>query len=175
MNVPALIWSITAAIGLLLSLYLAGQAILDLRSLGRLSNGRRRRVWARLASETIRLFIHGSFLVIGIAALSRPTGPLSWTVLVLLAGNVGLIANSLIAVYVQRLEPSAASVAEAAARDLLATAEVAARQILSVAARAAEDIKRVELSESLERNADAAERTAANTEKIARNTDPDGS
>lgn len=173
MNPYALAWTLIALVGAMLSIYLLLEAVRDLRSLGELNNGRRKRVTARLASEAIRLLIHVPFAIIGFAALGTPTGALSWTIVILIGGNVGLIANSLIAVYVQRLEPSSTSVAEASARDLIEVARLAAEEILDVASRAAEQLKQAEMTESLERGADAAERTAVNTQRIAENTEPE--
>lgn len=178
MNGPALAWTVTAAIGGLLSALLLVEATLDLRALGPLKNGRRVRVRGRLLSEGLRFAVHVGFFCIGVDALDNPPSPLTWQVAVLIGGNVGLIANSLIALYLQRLEvrrtdPVAAEVlvaeAEATATEILRTAQVAAEQLLLLAERTAAAQDRSEL----ERGADAAERTADNTDRIAANTEPE--
>lgn len=134
MNVPVLIWTLAAGAGVLLSAYLMVEALLDWRALGPIVNGRRKRAWARFVAEVIRLVIHLVFLVVGLAALFqidlRP-----WPVIGLVAAAVLLIVNSLIAVWVQRLEPSPRTLAEA--------------------------------DDSLARTAEAAERTADNTDILA--------
>ena len=173
MNPYVIAWVALNGAGLLLSIYLATEAAIDLRSLGGLSNGRRKRTYARLASECIRLAIHGAGLWIGIlAVLDLLEGDTVVQVLVGIA--VGLIVNSLLQVYKTRLEPSADSLAKAAAIDLLATAEDAAEKILAVARVAANELKAIEIERGMERAADAAERTADNTERIAANTDRNG-
>ena len=179
MNPYVIAWIALHGAGVLLSGYLAFEAGFDLRALAGLSNGRRKRTWARLATECIRFAIHAAGLFIGVLALR---GELSGDVLVpvLVGQAAGLIVNSLLQVYKTRLEPSADSLAKAAAIDLLATAEEAAERIVEVARVAAAELRRIEVQRGMERTAaaaeraaDNAERTADNTERIAANTDPD--
>jgi hypothetical protein len=96
-------WTATACIGAALSAYLLVQALLDLQALGGVRNGRRWRVWGRILQEGIRLSIHVPFALLGFALLSQDIQPrLSFTVWVLLWGNLGLVVNSLVSVYVRR-------------------------------------------------------------------------
>ena len=172
MNPYVTAWIALHGAGVLLSGYLAFEAGFDLRALAGLSNGRRKRTIARLATECIRLAIHAAGLFIGVLALR---GELTGDVLVpvLVGQAAGLIVNSFLQVYKTRLEPSADSLAKAAAIDLIATAEGAAQRIVEVARVAAAELKRIEDDREIGRAADAAERTADNTERIAANTEPD--
>jgi hypothetical protein len=166
-------WTVINVLGVALSVYLAIEALIDLRALEGLSNGRRKRTWARLASECVRLVIHTGAIVLGVVAmLDLIEGWMVSSFLIVLA--VLLIVNSLIQVYKTQLEPSADSLAKAAAIDLLATAEDAAERILDVARAAAAELKRIEVERSVNRVAEAAEATADNTARIAANTEPDG-
>lgn len=183
MNIYALVWSITAAVGAALSGWLVFESALDLRALGGLRNGRRVLARARLTSEAIRMVIHLAFLYIGLLALGSAPGPLSVTILILLGGNIGLILNSLIALYVRRelemptheapltAEELVARAQETAA-DLRSRAEESAVRLLALATRTARELDRVELDRATSRSTEAAERTAENTERIADNTDP---
>ena len=165
-------WTALNALGVLLSGYLAFEAAFDLRALAGLSNGRRKRTVARLLTELIRLAIHTAGLTIGLLAIAGVLqGETVSQVLVGIAA--GLIVNSLLQVYKTRLEPSAESLAKAAAIDLLSTAEDAAERILAVARVAAAELKAIETEREIGRAADAAERTADNTERIAANTEPE--
>jgi hypothetical protein len=170
-NVYAAIWTVTAAVGAVLSLYLAIETMRDLRALGPLANGRRVLASGRLATESIRFVVHSSFCFIGLAALGAPTGPLSVTILILVAGNVGLIANSFISLYVRRRmerEPDPAT-AEAVAAEVVIRAEETAEALVELASETAGELERA----AAELHATSAERTAIAAERIADNTDPD--
>jgi hypothetical protein len=175
MNPYVAAWTLIATIGVLFSLILGIESILDLRALGDVKNGRRWHVRGRIASEAIRFIVHGAFLVLGVALISAPTGDPSPLVIVLLFGNVLLIVNSAIAFYIRRVteaRPPAQILAQAeqTAGDLLDTAKLAATDLVDLAAREADSLRREE--PAVTRVADAAERTAVNTERIAENTEP---
>jgi hypothetical protein len=146
-------WTATACIGAALSAYLLVQALLDLQALGGVRNGRRWRVWGRILQEGIRLSIHVPFALLGFALLSQDIQPrLSFTVYVLLWGNLGLVVNSLVSVYVRRkadvpIDPELLKAAAALRMADLARLEQATRQ-----------------AEAQERQADATERIADSTE-----------
>lgn len=97
MNGPALVWSIVSLAGLMLSLWLLREHHLDIRSMaGFPGNGRLIHARANRLKESIRVSVHGLFLVIGLLALDRPSSGFSLTVVVLIYGNAGIMANSLI-------------------------------------------------------------------------------
>lgn len=179
MNLYVLAWCVIAFVGVVLSALLLIESEFDRRALGGMQNGRRALVRGRIASESIRLVIHTAFLGIGVPALGTPS-VFSIPVLVLILGNLGLIFNSFISMYVRRevevpVEPMTAEElvqqAEGAAREVLETAEKAATNLVSFARRTALDLDRAEMDRTLTRH--AAERTAANTKRIADNTEPE--
>jgi hypothetical protein len=170
MNPFVLTWTLISASGIVLSVLLLIESILDLRALTGVGNGRVLHAKGRIASESIRLVIHSGFLTIGILALDSPTRA-SLSIFVLIGANALLILKSIIAWYIRRAAGhfglSAAEVeAEAVetALRLRETADAAAVRLLELAARTASSV-----NPELQR---AAERTAENTEQIARNTDP---
>lgn len=171
MNPFVVTWVLLSASGIILSLLLLVESLLDLRSLVGIGNGRVIHAKGRIASELLRLVIHGGFLFIGLPSLSAPT-QFSVTILVLIAANGLMIVNSLIAWYVRRAAgdfgmTSAEIEAEAVetALRLRETADKAAVRLLELAARTAAAV-----SPELQR---AADETAENTKQIAENTDPD--
>lgn len=184
MNLYVLAWCVIAAVGAVLSALLLLESEFDRRALGGMQNGRRALVRGRIASESIRLVIHTAFLAIGIPALGTPT-VFSINVLILILGNFGLILNSFISMYVRRevevpVEPMTAEElvqqAEGAAREVLETAEKAATNLVNFARRTALDLDRAEMDRTLTDRTltrHAAERTAANTKRIAENTEPE--
>ena len=128
MNVPALIWSVVALTGLILSLYLGREAARDVAALRRAldidgqpfvpwvlselwqrirrrqtqGNGRLTIGLIWLAQEAIRVVVHGGFLFIGAVSINRPS-TFSVAVAILIVGNVGMIVNSLLAVKARHL------------------------------------------------------------------------
>lgn len=179
MNLYVLAWCLIAAVGAVLSALLLIESEFDRRALGSMQNGRRALVRGRIASESIRLVIHTAFLGIGLPALGSETR-FSLTVLILILGNLGLIVNSFISMYVRRavevpVEPMTAEElveqADGAAREVLETAEKAAERLVTFARRTALDLDRAEMERTLTRH--AVERTAENTQRIAENTDPE--
>lgn len=171
MNPFVLVWCLISAAGVVLSLLLLLESILDLRALAGVGNGRVLHVKGRIASESIRLVIHTSFLAVGILALDTPARG-SLTIYVLIGANALLIVKSAIAWYIRRAAgdyglTSAEMEAEAVetALRLRETADAAAVRLLELAARTAAAV-----TPDLQR---AADETAANTAEIAENTRPE--
>lgn len=89
------VWVLLSAAGLLLSLILSRESILDLRALPNQVNGRRIAARARLAREALRASVHAVYLAIGLPILDREV-ELTLVVLGLMWGNLVLVVNSLI-------------------------------------------------------------------------------
>jgi hypothetical protein len=173
-NVYALLWTLVSLCGVLLSVTLLAKAGLDLWALGRLSNGRRSFTLIRIGIEAIHVVCHGAFLLVGAMAVGRASGPLSPTIVLLIMGNVGFVATSLLLLSVYRMPASDADdlVARArqTAKELIATAETTAAALVEIAA-----LKDAHARVARDRTAIAAEQTAENTARIAENTARDDS
>lgn len=171
MNPYVLAWVVTACAGALLSSVLLVESVLDLRALGKIRNGRRIRVWGRMAQEGVRMSVHVPFAIIGILALDTPVDAATTvSVLVLLYGNVSFIANSVVAMVVRRIADSVQpEVAAAVAQRVIATADAAAVQLLATADEAASRL--TSAAGEVQDIATSAKHTALNTERIADNTD----
>lgn len=67
-----LVWTLIASIGAFYSLWNLREAIVDLRALGKIGNGRRLVAWTTLQSEIARLLVQLIFIAIGIGAMLLP-------------------------------------------------------------------------------------------------------
>ena len=97
-------WVAISLIGLLLSLYLANDSRIDLASLrkAKVTNGRRKlaRIW--LAVDLILASAHAGYVGLGLTLLDRHVN-LSGTVVVLIYGNLAMMAVSLLNVSLRHL------------------------------------------------------------------------
>ena len=165
-NPWALTWTLASITGALLDVYLIAEAVRDKISLGPLRNGRRKRVYARLLTYSLMLTVHAPFAYVGYRALANPVRPGSEiSYVILIYGSLILVVVALINVYVGRLEPTRASVAEANAQDLIATADAAAEQLRQTAREAAAAL--VLTRAATDTAVDAQVRTAVAAERIA--------
>lgn len=98
------LWIVVSAIGLALSLYLANDSRRDLAALKRAGvvNGRRRLATIWLAVDVILGSAHGLFLGLGLTLLDREV-QLSWTVVILIWGNVAMMTVQLLNVSLRHL------------------------------------------------------------------------
>lgn len=88
-------WVGLSTIGLLVSVYLTRESILDLQALPVDANGRRTAAWSRLLRESLRATVHLVYLAIGLPLLGRDV-QLTYVVLGLMWGNIVLVINSVI-------------------------------------------------------------------------------
>lgn len=97
-------WVLISLIGLILSLYLAYDSRRDLVALGKakLTNGRRALAWTWLIADLIFAAVHLGYLAIGLLLLDREVA-VSGTVVVLVCGNLGMMAVSLLNVRIRYL------------------------------------------------------------------------
>jgi hypothetical protein len=96
------VWVALSLLGLVLSMYLAVESILDLRALPNKTNGRRTAARSRLFRESMRVSVHAAYLVIGVPLLGRQAD-LTFFVAALMWGNVAMVINSLIDARTRRL------------------------------------------------------------------------
>jgi hypothetical protein len=96
------VWVALSLLGLVLSMYLAVESILDLRALPNKTNGRRTAARSRLFREAMRGTVHLAYLAIGIPLLGREAS-LSFFVAALMWGNLAMVINSLIDARTRRL------------------------------------------------------------------------
>lgn len=93
----AWLWTLVSLVGLVLSLWLARDSYRDLRALRRagVTNGRimLARIW--LAIDLLFATAHGAFFGLGLTILEREID-LSWTVVILVYGNVVMMTGSIL-------------------------------------------------------------------------------
>ena len=83
------VWTLSALIGVLASLYGVYEARKDLRALGDIQNGARLVARQRLAAQVIRATITGTWTALGIVYLANDLHPtLNITVFALVMGNL---------------------------------------------------------------------------------------
>ncbi len=94
---PALVWTLVALLGAIVSLIGVADGLGDLRALHGEANGRRRLARGYLRGETIRLFIQLSWVSVGgLALLDDRPGMWSLGAVVVIAGVAGLMLNSIL-------------------------------------------------------------------------------
>jgi hypothetical protein len=98
------IWVALSVFGLVLSLYLSIESVLDLRALPNKTNGRRTAARSRLFRESMRVSVHLAYLVIGVPLLlAGVESRLTFFVAALMWGNLAMVINSLIDARTRRL------------------------------------------------------------------------
>jgi hypothetical protein len=91
------VWVALSLLGLVLSMYLAVESILDLRALPNKTNGRRTAARSRLFRESMRVSVHLAYLLIGVPLLlAGAESRLTFFVAALMWGNLAMVINSLI-------------------------------------------------------------------------------
>ena len=92
------VWTLAATVGSLFSIWNIVDAYLDWRSLPPIQNGRRLIARGELRRELFRLFIQGSWALIGVVAwLNDPvTTQVSFVTLLLIGTNVAVAMNTLL-------------------------------------------------------------------------------
>lgn len=88
------IWTLTATLGALIAVWNTLDAWADLRALGSLSNGRRIIAVGWVRRESIRVFIQATWALIGFLALPTASNTVSPLVLLLVATNLAVAANT---------------------------------------------------------------------------------
>lgn len=95
------VWLIVSVIGLIVSSYLTRESLYDLRSLS--VSGQRIAAWSRFSRESIRVSVHGLYILAALAALGIIPWLLPFIVWFLMWGNIALVLNSVIDARTRRL------------------------------------------------------------------------
>lgn len=88
------VWTLTATFGALIAVWNTLDAWADLRALGPISNGRRIIAVGWVRRESFRVFIQATWALIGFLSLPTASGEASPLVLLLVATNVAVAANT---------------------------------------------------------------------------------
>lgn len=89
-----LVWTLAATFGTLIAVWNTLDAWADLRAIGSLSNGRRIIAVGWVRREAFRVFIQGTWALIGFLALPTASDAIDPLVLLLVATNLAVAANT---------------------------------------------------------------------------------